>query len=148
MYAPHTVTLYNVINAVNPATFEDAEVAYITILRGVFFDAAKGANVRASGMESADSVDLFIPFSVTAVDGTSGEAKSYADPDAFIAAQDKSALWTLTRSGDGVESFFVKGEVVTTPTIARAVSESYAVTKVDMKDYGRTHMRHWEVGGA
>lgn len=148
MYAPHTVTLYNVINAVNPATFEDAEVAYITILRGVFFDASKGASVRASGLESADAVTLFIPFSVTAVDGTSGGAKSYADPDAFISAQDKSALWTLTRSGDGVESFFVKGEVVTTPTIARAVSESYAVTKVDMKDYGRTHMRHWEVGGA
>ena len=147
MYAPHTVTVYNVIQSVNTSTFVDTETAYITILRGVFFDAAKASNVRQSGMESADSVDLFIPLSVTAVD-SQGNAKTYASPDAFMAAQDKSNLWTLSRAGDGVETFFVKGELVTTPTLARASDESYAVTKVDLKDYGRPPMRHWEVGGA
>ena len=147
MYAPHTVTLYNVITETHLETFVDTENVYITILRGVFLDASKAVNVRTSGLESADAVNLFIPFSVTAVDSL-GNAKTYASPQEFLAAQDRSTLWTLAVEGDGGECFFVKGEVVTTAMAARAHDDSYKVTKVDMKDFGSVQMRHFEVGGA
>ena len=147
MYAPHTVTVYNVIQELDPATFRETEATYITILRGVFLDAVKASNVRSSGLESADAVTLFIPFSVDASD-PSGTPKTFTNPQAFLASDDKNEWWTLSTAGDAGETFFVKGEVVTTATIARAMDGSYAVTKVDEKDYGRPHMRHWEVGGA
>ena len=104
--------------------------------------------MRSSGLESADAVSLFIPFAVEAVDGTTGNAKTYTNPQAFISAQDKSGLWTLDADTSGVETFFVKGEVVTTATAARAHDNSFKVTKVDMKDYGSPSMQHFEVGGA
>lgn len=148
MYTPHTVTLYNVITEPDLTTFEETENVYITILRGVFLDASKAVNVRASGLESADAVNLYIPFSVAAVDGNTGAEKQYVSPQDFVAAQDRSGLWTLAVTGDGGECFFVKGEVVTTAMAARAHDDSYKVTKVDMKDFGSAHMRHWEVGGA
>lgn len=148
MYTPHTVTLYNVIQGTDISTFEDTESTYVTILRGVFLDASKAVNVRASGIESADAVNLYIPFGVTAVDGTTGEEKRYVSPQEFVAAEDKADIWTLAADGSGVETFFIKGEFVTTATAARAHDDSYKVTKVDMKDYGSPSMRHFEVGGA
>ena len=148
MYAPHTVTVYNVLQEVDMTTFRETEATYVTILRGVFLDAVKAVNVRSSGLESADAVSLFIPFAVEAVDGTTGNAKTYTNPQAFISAQDKSGLWTLDADTSGVETFFVKGEVVTTATAARAHDNSFKVTKVDMKDYGSPSMQHFEVGGA
>ena len=147
MYAPHTVTLYNVIQEVDVTTFTETERDYVTILRGVFLDAVKAANVRQSGMESADAVSLYIPFSVVAED-SNGVPKTYVSPAEFMAASDRSGIWTLTTAGDAGETFFVKGVYVGTPTAARAQDGSYAVTKVDIKDYGRPRMRHFEVGGA
>lgn len=150
MYTPHTVTLYNVIQETNPETFEEQEYVYITILRGVFLDASKATNVRQSGLESADAVDLFIPFAVHAVDGITGQTKYYAKPQEFWQASHiaRSSLWTLGVEGNGGETFFVKGEVVTTASVARAHDDAYNVTKVDTKDFGRVSMRHWQVGGA
>ena len=60
MYAPHTVTIYNVVREVDPATLDERETAYITVLHGVMLQASKGANVRTSGLEGADAADLFI----------------------------------------------------------------------------------------
>lgn len=148
MYTPHTVTVYNVIQETDLTTFEETERAYITILRGVFLDASKAVNVRTSGLESADAVNLYIPFSVEAVDGVSGAAKTYAGPQEFWAANDRSTLWTLSVEGNGGETFFVKGEVVEEVNVARAHDESYNVTKVDTKDFGSAHLQHFEVGGA
>ena len=65
---PHTVTLYNIS--------EDSEyhiTSNITLLQGVLLDASKGVNVRTSGIEGADAVNLYIPFSVSALDGMSGK---------------------------------------------------------------------------
>ena len=148
MYTPHTVTVYNVIQSTNKTTFQEEELTYVTILRGVFLDATKAVNVRTSGLDGADAVNLFIPFAVTAVDGTTGNAKTYVTPQEFLAAQDRSGLWTLSVNGNGGETFFVKGEVVTTAMAARAHDDSYTVTKVDMKDFGSAPMQHFEVGGA
>ena len=149
MYAPHTVTLYNVVQETDTGTFQDVEKLYVTILRGVFLEATKAVNVRESGLESADAVNLYIPFSVKAVDGTTGKVKTYAPPQSFLAAADKSGLWTLSVNGNGGLTFFVKGEFVTDKEdVAMAQDGCYNVTKVDEKDFGSADMQHWEVGGA
>ena len=136
MYAPHTVTVYSVIE--DPVTFE--EIRHITVLRGVFMDASKAANVRTSGLEGADSVNLFVPFSVDA------SGKTYAEPKEYERAEDKSGLWTL-RIGD----FFVKGEVAEDRDfqyLNANYDDVYRITKVDRKDFGSESLRHFEVGGA
>ena len=148
MYTPHTVTVYNVLQETDLATFEETEHVNVTILRGVFLDASKATNVRESGLVSADAVDLFIPFTVTAVDGTTGVQKRYVGPQEYCAAQDRSGIWTLSVEGNGGETFFVKGEVVADAAVARAHDGAYTVTKVDTKDFGRPSMQHWQVGGA
>lgn len=149
MYAPHTVTIYNVLQEPDLSTFEDVERLYVTILRGVFVDATKAVNVRTSGLVSADAVNLYIPFSVDAVDGTTGAKKEYLAPQAFWAANDRSGYWTLGIEGNGGETFFVVGEVVeSTAALARAHDGAYNVTKVDEKNFGSPGMQHWEVGGA
>ena len=91
MYAPHSITVYTITE--DEVTFES--VYNITILRGVFFDAAHAANVRESGLEGADVVNLFIPFNVNAIDGITGFPKRFATPKQYEAAEDKSNLWTL-----------------------------------------------------
>lgn len=142
MYAPHTVTVYSSIE--DQVTFEVTR--HITVLYGVFMDAAKAANVRSSGLEGADSVNLFVPFSVKAVDGKSLMDKTYVDPKVFEGAEDKSGLWTL-RVGD----FFVKGEIVEDKEfqyINLNYDDVYRITKVDKKDFGSAEMQHFEVGGA
>lgn len=148
MYAPHTVTVYNSVNETDPATFKEVSRLYVTILRGVMLQASKGVNVRESGLEGADAVNLYIPFNVEAVDGMTGKPKTYAGPQAFFNAADKSGLWTLSVSGNGGTTFFVKGEFVTdNETVALAHDDCYNLTKVDMKDFGSPDMQHFECGG-
>lgn len=149
MYAPHTVTIYNVVQEIDPATLDEVEKVYITILRGVMLQASKGANVRESGLEGADAANLYIPFSVEAVDGKTGAAKAYAKPQEFVKAADRSGLWTLSYNGNGGETVFVKGEFISdNMTVVQYHDDCYKVTKVDAMDYGSADMRHFEVGGA
>lgn len=149
MYTPHTVTIYNVSRETDPSTFEEMDVNHITILRGVLLDASKASNVRTSGLEGADAVNLYIPFSVSAVDGESGELKRYVGPMEFWRAEDRRNIWTLSTDR---KTFFVKGEVVepgkSVEFINMKYDNVYDVTKVDEKDFGSPDMRHWEVGGA
>lgn len=149
MYAPHTITVYNSVPEIDPATFEEKTRLYATILRGVMLQASKAVNVRESGLEGADAVNLYIPFTVDAVDGITGKKKTYAEPQAFFNASDKTGLWTLSVNGNGGLTFFVKGEFVTDKEdVAMAQDGCYNVTKVDEKDFGSVDMQHWEVGGA
>lgn len=148
MYAPHTVTVYNSVKETDPSTFREETHLYVTILRGVMLQASMGVNVRESGIEGADAVNLYIPFGVEAVDGTTGKPKTYTGPQAFYNAADKSGLWTLSVNGDGGTTFFVKGEFVTDiETVALAHDDCYNLTKVDMKDFGSPCMQHFECGG-
>lgn len=151
MYAPHTVTIYNIVSETDPATFEDVTKNYITVIRGVMLQASKGANVRQSGLESADAVNLYIPFSAPAK-GVDGAVKRYVGPQEFWAAIDKSGLWTLSTDGNGGSTIFIKGEVVepdkTVQQLEMLYDDVYNVTKVDEKDFGSEEMRHWEIGGA
>lgn len=150
MYAPHTVTIYNVTQE-QDQNFNDTQKRYITVIRGVMFQASKAANVRASGLEGADAVNLYIPFSSPAVDGMTGAVKRYVGPQEFWRSTDKSEIWTLSTDGNGGTTFFVKGEVVgpdkTEEQIEMLYDDVYKVTKVDMKDFGSPSMRHWQVGG-
>ena len=149
MYAPHTITVYNAVQEIDPTTLDEVEKVYTTILRGVMLQASKGVNVRESGLEGADAVNLYIPFSVEAVDGVTGKPKNYIGPQSFFKAADKSSLWTLSVNGDGGTTFFVKGEFVTDKeTVALAHDNCYNLTKVDMMDYGSPDMQHFECGGA
>lgn len=152
MYAPHTVTIYNVTQETDPETFKDVQKSYITVIRGVMLQSSKAVNVRTSGLESADAVNLYIPFSAPAVDGVTGAEKRYVGAREFWQADDKSGLWTLSTDGNGGATFFVKGEVVepdmTEQAIETAYDDVYKVTKVDMKDFGSADMRHFEVGGS
>lgn len=145
---PNTVTLYNVVKETDLSTLEETPTNYITILRGVLLDASKGTNVRSSGLEGADAVNLYIPFSVEAVDGVTGEPKQYITPVEFWRIDDKTGLWTLKA---GLDTFFIKGEVVepdkTLEYIESAYDDVYNITKVDEKDFGSDDMQHWEVGG-
>jgi len=147
MYMPHTVTLYNVSVEADPETLEDVVENHITILRGVFLDASKGANVIRSGLEGADAVTLHIPFNVVAVDGLTGAEKVYSPPMEFWRAEDKTGLWTLSVDRN---TFFVKGEVVEDQSeeyINLKHDGVYTVTTVDEKDFGSSDLQHWEVGG-
>lgn len=148
MYAPHIVTIYNIVQEIDPTTLDEVEKAYTTILRGVMLQASKGVNVRESGLESADAVNLYIPFSVEAVDGKTGAAKAYAKPQEFAKAADRIGLWTLSYNGNGGETVFVKGEFISdNMTVVQYHDDCYKVTKVDAMDYGSDDMQHWEVGG-
>lgn len=152
MYAPHIVTIYNVTQETDQGTFKDTQKTYITVIRGVMLQAAKAVNVRESGLEGADAVNLYIPFASPAVDGVTGQEKRYVGPQEFWRAADKSGIWTLSTDGNGGTTFFVKGEVVepdkTEQMIEMLYDDVYKVTKADMKDFGSAAMQHFEVGGA
>lgn len=152
MYAPHIVTIYNVTQETDPETFKDTQKSYITVIRGVMLQASKAVNVRESGLEGADAVNLYIPFASLAVDGVTGQEKRYVGPQEFWRAADKSGIWTLSTDGNGGTTFFAKGEVVepdkTEQMIEMLYDDVYKVTKVDMKDFGSAAMQHFEVGGA
>lgn len=148
---PHTVTIYNIVQEIDPATLDEVEKIYITILRGVMLQASKGVNVRESGLEGADAANLYIPFAAEAVDGNTGAAKTYAKPQEFVKVTDRSGLWTLSYDGNGGETLFIKGEFVfngANLNVVRYHDDCYNVTKVDAMDYGSPDMQHWEVGGA
>lgn len=158
---PHTVTMFNVSTAANPATYEDETTVYVTVLRGVLLTASKAANVNKSGLTGADAVELYIPFDVEAADGYTGEAKTYLGPREFWRTEDKSRAWTMYIEGEGdgkspthEVTFFVKGEAVPPPKIRPEnvteyvnlmYEDAYNVTKIDRMDYGG--LRHFEVGG-
>ena len=144
---PHTVTLYTVVTEENPSTFEETTTNYITILRGVLLDAVKAKNVNESGLEGADSVALYVPKDVEAVDGVTGEEKQYVGPVEFWKMEDRNGFWTFSV---GENSFFVKGEAVhpdwSGQKIDAAYDDVYNVNTVDFKDFGG-EMSHWEIGG-
>ena len=137
MYAPHTVTIYNLSE--NQVTFE--KEYNITVLHGVLLDAVQAANINKSGLENADSIMLYIPFNVSA------GGKTYLTEKEYEQLSDKSLNWTMRPNKD----FFVKGEVVIENADYQSLNTRfdnvYRITTVDTKDFGTADMQHWEVGG-
>lgn len=148
MYVPHVVTLYNVSE--DPTTL--ALTYNITILDGVFLDIGKTRNVEKTGLADANAVNLFIPFSVNAVDGQTNAAKTYISPKAYRRLEDKTGYWTLEPGGEssGADCFFVKGRVVSNEgyrDLREKYDNVYDVSTVDLRDFGSEDMQHWQVGG-
>ena len=142
----YTVTLYQMETVIDDKLNETV-VNHITVLEGVLPIASKAANVRATGREGADAVNLYVPFGVKAVDGVTGEEKTYVDPVEFWRSEvDKSRIWTIS-----IGTVFVKGRVVlpdaTRTTLELGYDDVYQVTKVDKIDFGSPDMQHWEIGG-
>lgn len=110
-----------------------------TVLRGVFWDSAKGANIRKSGMESADSVTLIIPKRVRATG-------QYMKPKEWQRLADKTGYWTL-QPGDRIVKGIVETEIEKVSSeLDKQYDDVLTITNVDEKQYGG-NMAHWEVGG-
>ena len=125
-----TVTLYN------KYMVDGAEKWQRTVLRGVYWNAIKGAVLRKTGTASADSVMVVIPRVLP----------GYMKPKVWEADGEKSRSWTL-RAGDTL----VKGEVDADVTRSltkelAALDDVLTITTVDDMDFGG-HMGHFEVSG-
>ena len=141
---PHTVTVYNQ-EVISGDKLNEITVNHITVLEGVLLISSKASNIRATGLEGADAVNLHIPFGVKAVDGVTGAEKKYVDPVEYWRTEaDKSGIWTIS-----IGTVFVKGRVVEADASRTALElghdDVYQVTKVDKLDFGG--MPHFEVGG-
>lgn len=147
MYAPHTVTLYNVYE--NPSTLA---ISYnVTILRGVFLELGKADRIQKNGLADGDSATLYIPFNVTAL-SSNGIPKTYKTPKEYAALQDKSGSWTIETGGasSGVDCFFIKGETVSQlgyKVLRSTYDYVYDVSDVSIRDFGSRDMQHWQVSG-
>ena len=147
---PHTVTVYNKMeNDMGVATYN------ITLLRGVFLDISKAANVMKSGLTSADSVMLYIPMSIKAINAETGEEQRFASPKEYerLSEDERGKYWTLRIGGSSssMDCFFVKGEVTEKSSFSalkNTYDDVYDVSTVDTKDFGSKSMWHWEVGGS
>ena len=141
MYTPHTVTL------ILAEELDDGTMFYNpVILSGVFLDLNKRSNVNSSGLADADAATLYIPFSVN-------PGKEYLPPKEYLAQEDKSGYWTLFTGGNSgpAECYFIKGAIENAAISYSDALDSYdyvyRVTTVDLRDYGRRKMQHWQVGG-
>lgn len=148
MYAPHTVTIYNASENMDTLKNE----YNITVLKGVFLDISKGANVLKSGLANADSATLFIPFGVRAVNGVTGRVQKYVEPKEYERLPDKSFYWTIRAGGtnSNKDCFFVQGNVVAEMDFQELnayYDNVFRVSSVDPRDFGDPGMQHWEVSG-
>lgn len=128
MYTNADCTVFN--RVYDPKTRTDRW--QVTQIHGVFWENRKSSNVIASGMKEADSVLIFIPFSVP----------DYRKPKEFEA---DSSGWTLRP-----EDYVVKGLVEYTGPIlelTKRFDDVIMITSVDTMDYGSPDMQHWEVSG-
>lgn len=127
---PHTVTIYN------KYTVAQEERWQRTVLRGVFWDSTKGAQLRKAGVASADGLTLIIPQSVV---------PGYIKPKAWAELADKVGRWTL-QSGDIVIKGEVAHEVERSTKELLGYDDLLTITAVDSREYGGD-MAHWEVTG-
>lgn len=131
--------MQDVVTVYNKYVDEGVEKWQRTVLSGVFWDAVKGAVARRTGVQSADSMQIIIPLSVTA------SRASYLPPKAWAACTDKSGFWTL-RSGDIVVRGAVAREISRSSKELRDLDDVLAITSADTKRFGGG-MAHWEVSG-
>lgn len=142
---PHTVTLYQT-EIIPGDKYNDKIVNHITVLEGVLLIESKAANVRATGLEEADAVNLYIPFGVKATDGVTGKEKTYVDPiEGWKTDADKSDIWTIA-----IGTVFVDGRVIE-PNMDQQQLELgydgvYRAKTVDKLNFGG--LPHFAIGGS
>lgn len=106
------------------------------LIEKVFWDDSKGVNLNA-GYDNADDVNVFIPKNQNDMSG-------YVEPKKY---NGEDEVWTLN-NGD----FIVKGEA--TEDVVYGIKELvtkydnvFTITLVDDKDFGSSHMHHFEIRG-
>lgn len=140
---PHTVTICNTRQETDKATFEDRESCFLTVLEGVLLEERRGAKISRDGLDGADAATLTIPFDAAASDAQTGAEKTYISPEAFWALEDKTGHWTL---GAGQDTWIIKGRAACFHAAGPAKKGVYAVTRIDIRDFGSAGMRHFTVG--
>ncbi len=80
---------------------------------------SKGINVKKTGIETADSVNVYVP--------------------------DMSLSFKV---GDCMVKGVIEDEVKRISDLEKKYSDCHVITKVDKKDYGSKEMHHFELGGA
>ncbi len=101
----------------------DKEIRLDTWVRSVVDEAlwidSKGINVKKTGIETADSVIVYVP--------------------------DISLSFKV---GDCIVKGIVEDQVKKITDLEKKYSDCHIITKVDKKDYGSESMHHFELGGA
>lgn len=144
MYAPHSVTVYNVCR--------DGAVR-AAFLDGVFLDTSRGGGVMKNGAVSEDAAALFIPLDCRAVDPQSGQALSFCEPKDFDRLEDREGVWTIgpREERSCADCFFVRGRVVEPEMGFAEIRDRYEdvfrVSSTAVRDFGGEKMRHWQIGG-
>ena len=134
MYTNSSMTIFN--KKFNKVTRLDEWKR--TIIEKVFWNDSRAYNIRQTGLDSADAVTVFVPFDYEA-------NKEYIDSEAYKTRDDIENYFTI-QEGDRI----VKGEVledIESSTDLDKKFKTFTITKVDKKDFGSKHMRHWQIGG-
>ena len=139
MHTPHTVSLIN----------SHKGSPFLVLLRGVMLQVMNGRSVQRRGNVEENRATLYVPLSVRA-ENTAGEELSFLPPREYDRCSDPEKHWTLQPEGEsaGRCSFFVKGEIPETCTLAEARGKYdfvYVVAGWQIHDYGSPALRHYEV---
>ena len=127
-----TVTIYN------KYVQDGTEKWQRTILVGVFWNDIKGAVARKTGLTPTDSLQLLIPFSVSA-------GGVYKAPKAWGTLASKSGYWTI-QDGDTVIKGSITYDVTKSSKELHTYDDVRTITSIDTKSFGG-NMSHWEVSG-
>lgn len=116
-----------------------------TVLYGVHFETHKGKIVQQTGVRDADSVSVYIPFSVDA------GGKSYLPAKQWEREANKVTCWTLQVTGN-TGAKIVKGvcekeltDMYRPKDLEAEFDNVFNVMSVDTFDFGQPSMQHWEV---
>ena len=118
-----------------------AEKYQRAVLVAVAWENRKGSNIIRSGLLAADSVVVYVPFSI----GT-----NYVAPRAWQALETKTGYWTLQ-----IDDVMVKGTVTdeisaefTMTALKAKYDDVVRIKSVDTMDMGSVTMRHFQVGAS
>lgn len=111
---------------------ENRETKYKkSYIYGVHWEDNQGANILQSGLVSADTSIIYIPFS---------SIPNYQRPKEF----DGTGITLQTE--DIVVKGIIEEEFTTVANLEKKHDFVRTITTVDTRDYGSPNMQHWEVG--
>lgn len=124
------ITIYN-------SVYDEVKDAYIyqgTVIEGVHWESLEGFFRRTgNNIVSSDSLRIMIPMSAKS-------SRVYIEPKEFEMLTDVDEHFTIRP-----ESLVVRGKLNLKIESSRDLGEHYVITSVDLKDYGRKVMHHWDV---
>lgn len=125
----------------------DSKIEYRpTVLSAVHWENNKAVNVIASGLTTADAVNLMIWFDVDAQERKYLKPKEYAR----LSPDEAYGHWTITQGQDRI----VKGTIENAAVLdnVKSIVDTYddviTVKSADTVDYGPRSAHHWEVSGS